>query len=186
MLNTNNEQKLLADIHRNLDQGNYTEAAAICDFLIEKNCNVEAMFIRSHFGLPDESEETFNARRISLLKKAADIGHVSAIYELSIHLEEGDIVAQDKAKALHLLQHAADLGHPHATWRAGLMLIYAQPGKDVKKGLALVEKAAQLKSQGALRTLAEFYSKGQFGYPIDPDKANNLILSAEEGDAIPL
>lgn len=54
---------------------------------------------------------------------------------------------------------------------------------DFVHGIALIEKAAALKSQGALRTLAEFYTEGLFGYSQDTSKARKL-LEASEGDDV--
>jgi TPR repeat protein len=181
------EQHLLDHAREAIDHGDFSKAVAILDALINKQHNPEAMFLRAQFGIANESEESFNKRRIQLLNEASVLGHVNAIYELSMHLEEGDLIPQDKIKATSLLWQAADAGHPHAMWRIGLMLVYGaqEQQQDINRGLALIERAAALKSQGALRSLAEFYAEGKFGYAQNAYEANRLLMVAE-GDGVVL
>lgn len=50
---------------------------------------------------------------------------------------------------------------------------------NVEQGLKIIEEAAALKSEGAIRTLASFYQNGEFGYPKDDHKASELMSIAE-------
>lgn len=182
-MNPNEEKRQLNQAQAYLTKDNFEEAAKIYDSLIEKNQNAEAMYMRASFGLEGEGDWLSN-RRIPLLESSAALGHSGAMYQLSIHLEEGENIAQDVTRATKLLESAAELGHPNATWRVGIMLLYRESAtpQEVTKGLLLIERAAHLKSQGALRTLAEFYTKGEFCYSIDIGRADELSRLADSDD----
>lgn len=168
-----------------IEQGKLAIAAKILDPLIEGG-DPAAMYWRAQFGFSGEDEDIFNARRISLLTRAEKLGHSDAAYELSIHFDSGDYVGQDIKKADRLLRRAAALGHPNAIWRIGTMILYGTGGElqNIQNGLELIEKAAALKSQGAVRMLGEFYSTGKFGYPRDERKAAQLAALAESDEVV--
>lgn len=170
-----------------IEKGNYSLAENLLDELVHAG-DADAMFLRAQFGTSQETEHAFNERRIKLLTDAAKLGHAGAAYQLSIHLEEGDAVPEDKARALELLRQAAKLGHPNAMWRIGLMQIHGAGSEsvDVARGLQMIEQAAALKSQGAVRTLADFYAGGKFGYRQDAKEAERLLKIAEGDDVCSL
>lgn len=166
-----------------IELSNYNKAINILDALIAENCS-EAMVVRSQIGLPDDSEEKFNSNRIHLLKKAASLGNATALYLLGMHYETGDIVHANIELANRYLGLAAEKKHPHALWQKGMRLLYQIEGGNVEQGLRLIEEAASLKSEGALTTLASFYQNGEFGYPKDAHKANELVSIAESNNCL--
>ena len=159
----------------------FEEAINILDELIAENCS-EAMVIRSGIGLADESAEDMNNREINLLTKAALLGNAEALYYMSIHYDTGDIVNVDKDLAIFYSELAAEKKHPHALWRRGMRMLYQK--NNVEQGLKIIEEAAALKSEGAIRTLASFYQNGEFGYPKDAHKARELMSMAESDDCL--
>lgn len=179
------EHERLLESQRAIDADQFKKASEILEELIKKN-SPEAMYLRAQFGLLDEDVKWFETRHIALLSKAAALGHPAAMYQLSVYFEEGDFIAKDTVQALFFLQSAANSGYPNAIWRIGIMILYGTKGfaQDVQEGLSLIEKAAAAKSQGALRTLADFYANGKFGYPINQSEANRLIQAAEADDVI--
>jgi len=56
--------------------------------------------------------------------------------------------------------------------------------KDERRGIEYIRESARAKFQGALETLATFYEKGEFGFPVDLQKANSLRAQASEKDVI--
>jgi len=85
-----------------------------------------------------------------------------------------------------LFKRAAELGHPHAQWIHGLDLLYGQNGisKDEKLGVWYIDKAATVKFEGAMETLARFYEKGLFGFERNLERASQLRKQIESNDAI--
>lgn len=173
--------KKISDARQALESEDFANAALILDKLIDEDMDVEAMYLRAQLSTLDESDEISNARRIKLLTRAASLNHADAIYELSIHYDIGDLVKQDITHSAELLDLAAQHRHPHAIWRVGIKLIYSQPisNENLQAGLALIEQAAELGSQGAILSLAGFYSKGEFGFSQNVEKAKELYILAE-------
>jgi TPR repeat protein len=186
-MNTPDSRERLDKARAAIEKGDFVLAENLLDDLAHAG-NADAMFLRAQFGTSQEPEHAFNERRIRLLTDAAKLGHAGAAYQLSIHLEGGDAVPEDKVTALELLRQAASLGHPNAVWRIGLMHIHGTGSEsgDVKLGIQMIEQAAALKSQGALRTLADFYAEGKFGFRQDAKEAERLLKAAEEDDVCPL
>jgi TPR repeat protein len=168
-----------------IESADYERAASLLDRLISQG-NAEAMYLRAQFGFAEESQDMFVARRVSLLMQSAILNHPDALYEMSIHLETGDGVPVDQAKAIDMLHRAATLGHPNALWQIGKMYLYGTGSqtKNVATGLELIEKAAGLGSQGALWSLADFYSEGKFGYPKNSAEAARLREASEADDVV--
>jgi TPR repeat protein len=170
-----------------IESGAIDVAARLLEGLIEKG-NSEAMCLRAEFGSATESQEEFDARRMKLLRRAAELDHPDALYELGIHLETGDGIQQNQVEALECLKRAAALGQPNALWQVGEMHLYGTRScaQDTVLGLSLIEKAAALKSQGALRSLAEFYQEGNFGYEKDAATAARLRADSDADDVMPI
>lgn len=170
-----------------LSEDRIADAIRILEELIRIG-DTEAMYIRSQIGIEDEAEEVYWARSLALLREAASKQHAGAMYQLSVLLEVGENVAKDEKQAKELLAQAAQAGHPHALWRIGLIRLYGDENTvpDPVSGKRLIEEAAAKRSQGALRTLANFYEKGLFGYPQDLETAKKLYDDAEADDALPL
>ena len=80
----------------------------------------------------------------------------------------------------------AELGHAHCQHLHAVALLYSAHGidRDINAGMDYLVKSAQAKFAGSLDLLAEFYEKGEFGLPIDRQKAASLHAEALENDAI--
>ena len=97
---------------------------------------------------------------------------------------DGQIVAQDGAKAVTLFQAAADAGNAGGQINIAQMLIKGQGvPADIAKGLSLLQTVAATGNSGALYTLGDLYSRGG-PVAIDAAKAiDYLTKSVVAGNA---
>jgi len=106
------------------------------------------------------------------LVNAAKRGNVDAQCQLAAMLATGDGIEKDVAAAAQWYAKAAAKNHPEALYNLGLMHILGEIGKPaVKKGLAMLKRAAKLDSWDAHWYLAHVYMDGLHGEPRDLDKA---------------
>jgi TPR repeat protein len=182
-----NENKQIKLAQSAIDAGDFHKAIAILDVLVEKRSSA-AMLLRSQIGLADENEEAFNNRRFTLLKRAYRLKNPEAAYLLAMHYDVGDMVKKDPKKSLKLLEFSAAHNYPHALWQLGQIHLYGIKGyeKKIELGLSMIKLAAELKSQGALLSIADFYENGEFGYPVDKIKADKIRLLAESDRCLPI
>jgi uncharacterized protein len=150
-----------------------------------KDRTPEAFYLLATIGSGDEKID-FIQERIMLLRAAAELGNANAMYDLSVHLDTGDGLAEDKTEALRYLALAAENGHPNAIWQIGEKYLYGvgEYKVDCKKGVAMIVMAANAKSQGAVRTLANFYREGKFGFRIDLAEAERLSELADSDEIV--
>ncbi|QJP07786.1 tetratricopeptide repeat protein [Pseudomonas multiresinivorans] len=170
---------------KKVDQGDCDRARELLNPLIIKK-DAAAIFYAATFGVPGESLEHFEKRRIEQLQQSAKYGYAPAMHELAIHYDSGDLVPRNLEKAAQLFRQAAEKGHPHAQWIYGLDLIHGRNGieKDEKLGIEYVKKSAESKFEGALESMAEFYKKGIHGFPLDADKARHFQGKTNDKDII--
>ena len=171
---------------RLLDAGDFVRAAEILEPLCGADV-AQALYLRSTFALPSEGTDSFDARRISMLERASLLGSADAQYALAVHHDTGDLVPRSAARHSELIAQAAASGQPHALWRYGLMQVYGTSlvPRHAEAGLRLVFDAARLGSEGALRTLSEWYAEGAHGLPVDLSEATRLRELAHSG-SIPI
>jgi TPR repeat protein len=106
------------------------------------------------------------------LVNAAKRGNVDAQYQLAAMLASGDGIEKDVAAAAQWYAKAAAKNHPEALYNLGLMHILGEIGKPaVKKGMAMLKRAAKLDSWDAHWYLAHVFMDGLHGQPRDLDKA---------------
>ncbi|MDH0339877.1 tetratricopeptide repeat protein [Metapseudomonas otitidis] len=128
-----------------LEHGRLSSALKILKPLSEAG-NAEAMFLHSTFSIAKtENDEEFDSRRLTLLKKSADLGFPEAIYELAVCYDTGDLVDQDQEHAAKLFEKACIGGFPHAEFMHGLNLYYGYHGitRDENAGLKLIRRAQE-------------------------------------------
>ena len=167
-----------------IELGEFSEANKLLLPLLAA-VNAEAEYLSANIGTSDESGEHFNLRRLKLLESAAKKSHANANYDLWVMFDAGDGVATDRKRAHEYLERAAELEHPNAVWQMAIMLIYGTGPRgrlDLTEGKLQLEKAVQLKSQGAMWTLAGFHRTGEFGFEVDISKSERyLALSEADG-----
>lgn len=148
--------------------------------------NPEAEYLLSGFSLDGENEAVFEERCLRMLEISAAKDYPPAVYELGVSYDTGDLVSINKEKAAHLFEHAAQLGHVKAKWIHGTALLYGANGvvTDIQLGLSMIKSSAQEQFKGALLSLAGFYEKGEFGFPVDHEIAKQLRFKAESVGAI--
>ncbi len=176
-------------------QGERGEAKAILMPLGEVN-NPEALFLLSSYlgYVDDDGVFHEDPEWVNYLKRAADLEHPEALYNLGVQYDVGgdfpvdarDRFPLDKKKAAQLFKRAAEIDHPHSIWIHGEDLLCGRNGieKNEKKGLEYIIKAAELKFEGAVLTMIEFYETGAFGFPKDLQKAEIWRSKLNDDDLI--
>lgn len=107
-------------------------------------------------------------------------------YDTGEMVDSGVMVGVDKIKAAQLFKRAAELKHAESQCIHGTALLYGAGyfEKDERRGLEYILESARAKFEGALEFLADFYEKGEFGFPIDLQKAASLRAQARGEDVI--
>lgn len=168
-----------------LESGHYDVAVELLDELVIDG-HLEATYLRSQIELKDISNAELLENRLKLLKSCADRGHANALFDLYVHYDTGDGVHQNQQLAHEYLVKAEEANHPSAKWLVGQQLLYGTglSGVDIPRGIRLIVEAVELKSKGAMLTLAGFYESGEFGQPIDPKQAQQLRSDAASSNVI--
>lgn len=169
-----------------LDKGFLEKALGLLKPLIDKQ-NPAALFYASSFSLAsEESIKEFEDRRIKQLKLSASYGYPPAIHELAVHYDSGELVSRNKEQAAQLFKQAAEKGHPHAQWIYGLDLLYGSNGieKDENLGIAYIKRSAHSKFEGALESISKFYEAGEYGFPVDTNKAQSFRNQINDKDVL--
>lgn len=151
------------------------------------NKNVEAEYLLSGFSLDGESQSDFNIRSLDSLKRLSSMNYPDAMYELGVAYDTGDGVDLNKQRAADLFAKAAIANHPKAKWIHGIALVHDKSSSTeiINLGISLIKSSAEDHFEGALRSLAGFYAKGEFGFPVNIAKCEELELAANSDDAIP-
>lgn len=103
----------------------------------------EAMF---NLGIVFQTEPELRdlTRASSLFERAAGLGHIHAMHNLAIMLDEGRVVPRDAARALGLFRRAAEGGDAKAMVSMGRKLVFGDGvAKDRAAGKEWLERAAQ-------------------------------------------
>lgn len=116
--------------------------------------------------LGDDAEKT----DFDYLEEAAAMGEPQAQFQLGRHLEEGEGIEKDDARAFENYQKAADQGHAAAMTFLGLCF---QRGvgtaQDLSRGFACFVEAAGKGESLAMHCVGECYMEGR-GVEADPGK----------------
>lgn len=121
---------------------------------------------------------------VAQLRRAADLGHLEAVYEVGVAYSQGKGVAQDYAEAARWFEKAAAQGHPSGQYNIGLM--YRQ-GLGVRQSdpaaLGWLRQAAQGGIARAHAQVGMIYIEER-GVPRDDAQALAWFRKgAEAGDA---
>jgi TPR repeat protein len=178
-------QKSLAAARKHVIAGEFDQAEKILKPIVKSN-DAEALYLGALFSWKGETTEEFDKRHLRWIKLSAEKNYPPAIFVLAVYYDTGELVPLDKTKAAHLFKQAAELKHAHSQWIHGIGLLYGTQefGKDERAGLDYIRQSAEAKFEGALETLAKFYEKGEFGFPINLEIARTLRQQATDDDAI--
>jgi TPR repeat protein len=151
--------------------------------------NPEALFLAGRFSRPRETGDKHERRYIDYIQRAAAKEYPPALYVLGFYYDMGDavpVIPHDQMKAAQIFKRGAELKHAHCQHLHATALLWGSHGIkiDIPAGLAYLQESADAKFKGSLQLLAEFYEKGEFGLPVDPVKAAELRVSAEQDDVI--
>lgn len=112
------------------------------------------------------------AEGIKWIVKAADQSNIGAQYFLGAEFATGENVPQDLEKALSWYKKAEENGHPEAMYNLAVMYWLGEGvQKDSESAKKLLMRSALLGEINAIRTLADAYLHGRYGYSVDKDKA---------------
>ncbi len=122
------------------------------------------------------------------LVSAAQRGNVEAQCELAATFATGDGAEKDLAMAAHLYGKAAAKNHPGSLYNLAIMHILGETGRPaIKKGMAMMKRAADLDLWEAHWYLAHVFMDGLYGQPRDLDKAayySVLAMRPQYGNAV--
>lgn len=90
--------------------------------------------------------------------------------------------AKDYETAFKAFEKGISLGDKNAEAMLGKMYVEGNFKNDTKKGLRLIQKAADEGSPYALTTLAVYYADGKAGFKKDIKTAHDLLIKANETD----
>src|SRR4030095_11594197 len=146
--------------------------------------NPEALFLAAGFSRPRETWEKHEQRYIEYMMRAAEKEYPPVLYVLGFYYDMGDavpVIPHDKIKAAQIFKRGAELKHAHCQHLHAEALLYGAHGIeiDVPAGLAYLRESADAKFAGSLKLLADFYEKGEFGLPVDLERAASLRAAAE-------
>jgi TPR repeat protein len=178
-------QKVLDDARACINAEKFEEAYRLLMPLIAAG-NAEAMYLGAGFSLANEKSEEYERRHLELIVQSAGKDYPPALYVIGVYHDTGEMVSVDKAKAAQFFKRAAELKHAHSQCIHGIDLLYGTNGieKDEQRGIQYILESAKAKFRGALETLARFYEKGEFGFPVDLQKANSFRAQASGKDVI--
>jgi TPR repeat protein len=176
-------QKLLNAARAHLDAGQFAEASALLVPLIADG-NPEALYLGASFGCGDETEEAFERRSLDWITKSAMQEYPPAMFALGLRYKDGKGV--ERAKAAQLFKRAAELKHAASQYHHAVDLLYGANDieKDEALGLTYLLESYEARYRCAFDLLAYFYEKGEFGYPVNPERAASLRAEADRDDVI--
>lgn len=130
---------------------------------------------------PEHDREKGNDLFLSLLREAAEAGSIEAKFRLACELDED----KTREEASKLFQEAAESGHAYAMWVHGLNL-YGGSGlaQNKEMGLKFIQKAAELKFEGAIQFISDAYASGLHGFPKDEVESAKWLKKLNDKDLI--
>jgi len=181
-------QRILNSARACIKKSRFNQMHKILKPLIKQG-NPEALFLAANISRPRETSEQFERRHIEFIKQSAAAEYPPALYTLGVYYDMGDaapVIPHDPLKAAQIFKRGAELKHAHCQHLHAEALLYGAHGieKDVAAGMAYLRESAEAKFEGSLKLLAEYYEKGEFGLPVDPQKAASLRAEAESDDVI--
>ena len=116
-----------------------------------------ALYLSARFSNTEssESEQEFSKRSAQQMKMASEGGIADASYQMGVNHLYGDDVLQDYEQASMYFERAISQGHSYTKFTYGFSLFYGtdQNTKDEKKGLALIQEAANEGIEKAIKEL---------------------------------
>ncbi|AZO16743.1 peptidase C14 caspase catalytic subunit p20 [Mesorhizobium sp. M2A.F.Ca.ET.043.05.1.1] len=115
------------------------------------------------------------------IQKAADQGHVRAVFELGYLNATGTGMSANRKQANTFYAAASDKGDPYGmtSWGRALFNGYGVD-RDTGKGLDLLLKAAAMGHTYAMNDLAAIFTEGRNGVPADPARAVAFLKAGVE------
>ncbi|MBZ9846967.1 caspase family protein [Mesorhizobium sp. CA14] len=115
------------------------------------------------------------------IQKAADKGHVRAVFELGYLNATGTGMPANRKQANIFYAAASDKGDPYGmtSWGRALFNGYGVD-RDTGKGLDLLLKAAAMGHTYAMNDLAAIFTEGRNGVPADPARAVAFLKAGVE------
>ncbi|MDG4874020.1 caspase family protein [Mesorhizobium sp. WSM4935] len=115
------------------------------------------------------------------IQKAADKGHVRAVFELGYLNATGTGMPANRKQANAFYAAASDKGDPYGmtSWGRALFNGYGVD-RDTGKGLDLLLKAAAMGHTYAMNDLAAIFTEGRNGVPADPARAVAFLKAGVE------
>ena len=174
---------IISEAEELLDVGEFDRCKKLLEPLVEKS-NPKAIRLFYSIFDNDVSDEERERIYVEGMFKAADLGDLEALYIVGSFYDLGEHIQEDKAKASSIFKEAADRGHAHSQWIHACELLWGlgSYAQNVEAGLEYLEKAISAKSGEACITKARLYHEGEFDFPKNSEKVQELCELAVEYD----
>ncbi len=132
--------------------------------------------LRDGDGGPADPQRSFQ-----LFSRAAEAGNDDALAAVAFAYERGLGVEADMSEAMAWYERAAQADSNWGTFNLAWLLLYGDEDKrDIKRGLRVMHKAAELEYSRAYTELGYIYSEGYAGLPLDHDEAVRWYIKGVE------
>ncbi len=133
------------------------------------------------YGLKKNLQQAAETRRrageLAELQQRLETGDPAALRQFGLEqLQAADAPAENRQQGLELLRRAAKMEDAESQYQLGFILLNGRHGiaADLPAGRRWWEQAAAQNHVKAMEYLAKAYQSGQFGYPVDLYRANQL------------
>lgn len=112
--------------------------------------DAEGLYLWSMSSLPEEDEEAYNARHLSLVGEAAELGYAPAQFTRGMYYLFGDLGPLDLELAAKCFAAGSSQGYPPAQYEYGLALLHGVGvAKDGVEAMRLIHAAADAGNETA-------------------------------------
>jgi uncharacterized protein len=163
------------------DYGRLMQGRRLLQPLLKKHIPSAILLGACHPGR-NMTNASADAFYIAGVRKAAKMGHPSAIYLLGAAYDMGDGLTKNTLRAARLFKIAADRGHARSQWIHAIDLLWGKGHYpvEVEGGLRYLAKAVASEFDQAYELLARFHESGEFGFEINADLVAEYRALAEK------
>lgn len=181
-------QKILDSARNCIKKERFNQLHKILKPLIKQG-NPEALYLAANISRPKETSGQFERRHIEFIKQSAAAKYPPALFYLGVYYDMGDAapaIPHDPIRGAQIFKRGAELKHIQCQHDHAVNLLYGTNGieKDVDAGMAYLRESAAAKFVGSLQLLALYYENGEFGLPVDLQKAASLRAAADGDNVI--
>lgn len=149
-----------------------------------KQNNADALYALGVMSVTGRGVPRSDAAAFDYMWRAAEAGLPDAQYDLALMYADGKGTVKNSEAATKWAQKAENQGCRKALPLLGRLMLESADYQAREDALAMMQRAADEGRTEAILFLARTYSRGEFGVPIDENRAEKLLKPvAETGDA---